>query len=233
MVRRLLLFDIDGTLLRMHGPAGRAITATLQDLLGHFEPPSFRLSFSGKTDRRILREFMQLSGYEVPDFEALFADFLSLYPAHFERALEHEQHTPLPGVFALLDELIRREDALLGLVTGNVEATAWMKLRATGLADYFGFGAFGCEHEERPELVRLAIQRGSARARREVAGPEVVVIGDSVHDVTSTHPFAATSVAVCTGPTPKAELAALSPHYLWEDLRDTAAVVAALLDDYH
>lgn len=231
-MKRLLLFDIDGTLLRLGRPSYRAINQTLREVFGPIEKEKFNISFSGKTDRRILRELLTAAAFPINDFDAMFAQFKAAYPANLRRELgleEGRRHDPLPGIVELLELLRTRQDLCLALVTGNTEPTGWMKVEACGIREHFAFGAFGCEHEERAELVRRAVAR--AREATGVAFPPeaVYVIGDSPHDIACARDTGSVAVAVCTGVHDQEELARHEPDFLFPALNCSDEVVNVLL----
>ena len=217
---KLLLFDIDGTLLHTDGVGRAAVEHALAEVCG--APVSTDgVRFSGKTDPQIMRQILEAS--EVPDAEALLPRVLEAYAAAVEEALRPKHVTVLPGVKKLLDELAGVPNAQLALLTGNLERTAALKLRAAGLEDYFPFGAFGSDHGDREQLPAVAVQRAEARTGRVFEGRDVVIIGDTEHDIRCGRSLGVFSVAVCTGRYARADLACHTPDLLLDDLSDGAA----------
>jgi len=212
----LLLFDIDGTLLDMHG-AGRASFVRAFERAFGWKDDLRRIRFAGATDLDLLHRLIREHGREPTpaDETAFFAQL----PLELERALAEPDRTParaFPGVVDLLERLGRRRDCVLGLVTGNIESCAWIKLRHLGLHAPFTLGAFGHEHGDRNEIARLALQR----AERRHGGPfrRRFLIGDTPNDIRAARAIGAVSIAVATGGHPAAELQAAGADHVLEDL---------------
>lgn len=192
----VVLFDVDGTLITCGGAGRVAMEAAFRDTVGRDDVCNF--SFAGHTDRAIAREGLRGAGLD-PDEPAIDA-FLERYLAHLEPALERsERYAVLEGVTALLDALEGREGWAIGLGTGNVERGARAKLRRGGLDPRFGFGGFGCDHEERPRLIAAGAARGARRLGVPVERCRVIVIGDTVRDVDAARAIDAECLAVATG----------------------------------
>lgn len=229
-VERILLFDIDGTLLSMGGSAREAFTQALSEAAGR-EVVSDGTSFVGKTDPQIARELLTRHGVDGAALEPAIALTVRLYLRYFERDLPKARGARLlPGVAALLDELAHRPGCHVALLTGNVEAGARLKLGHFGITDRFDFGmsAFGSDDPDRYRLPAVALRRASARLGRPVEGRQLVIIGDSEHDVLCGRSVGATSVAVATGWTSAEVLRRHGPDHLLADFTDTGAVLAAL-----
>ena len=227
---RLVLFDIDGTILWSDGAGRRAIHAALREVFGGIGPADYW--FDGKTDRQIVRELMRHEGHADADIDARMDELLRRYIEHLGRELRAPGHASrlLPGVAALLDELERRGDVVLGLLTGNLEAGARAKLEAVGIDfDRFAVGAFGSDHEHRPELPAIARHRAAERTGRALPGAAVTVIGDTPADLTCGRAIGARAVGVATGRYSVAELAAYEPAAVFETLEATDRVVEVLV----
>ncbi len=227
---RLVLFDIDGTLIRGDGAAKRSFEASLAAVFGTAGDTS--IPFDGKTDPQIARELMRSAGFDDAAIDAripaVIDGYLERLRAEVARGTGHFE--ALPGVPALLDALDGRDDVVLGLLTGNVAAGAGVKLGVAGIdRARFRVGAFGDDAEHRPELPEVARRRGEAMLGARLAGADVVVVGDTPADVACARPIAARSVAVATGRYGVDELTAHDAAAVLPDLRDTAAAVAALL----
>jgi phosphoglycolate phosphatase len=202
---RILLFDIDGTLVHAGGAGRRALEAAMEEHLGGAVRPTEAwlsgMKLDGMTDRLIVREAMLAVGHP---FEASLCDrILDSYAAHLEREIHGPGYEILPGVLALLDTLSRR-DAVVGLCTGNILRGARIKLRHGGLDRYFGFGegdvyGFAADGEAREHIVVAALRRASARLGREVSAREAIVIGDTPRDVAGAHAAGCPALAVATG----------------------------------
>jgi phosphoglycolate phosphatase len=226
----LALFDIDGTILSSDGAGRRAINGALADLFGSTGPEGHR--FDGKTDPQIVRELMRLEGHDDAHIDARMAALLERYVTYLERELASPDHRPTvyAGVRELLDALEARDDVVLGLLTGNLERGARVKLRAVGIdPDRFRVSAFGSDSEHRPELPAVAQRRARDQLGVELPGERVVVIGDTPADITCGRAIGARAIAVATGRYTVAELSAHAPAAVFPDLTDTERVVRAIV----
>jgi len=229
-VERILLFDIDGTLLSMGGAAREAFTRALSEASGR-AVRSEGTAFVGKTDPQIARELLAGHGVNGAGLEPAIRETIRLYLRYFERDLPAAREARLlPGVAALLDALAARPGMRTALLTGNVEAGARLKLGHLGIAGRFDFdlSAFGSDDADRYRLPAIALDRARRRIAPSIDGRQLVIIGDSEHDVLCGRSVGARSVAVATGWTPAAVLRALGPDRLLADFSDTDAVLAAL-----
>jgi phosphoglycolate phosphatase len=224
---RLVLFDVDGTLLSAGRAARDSILAALAEVLG-WEGSSDGNDFSGKTDPQILRELvMESVGRER--FEAALEAVLDRYVEELSRRLSPEAVVVKPGVPALLDRLADEPRVTLGLLTGNIARGARLKLEPAGLNRYFRFGAFGDDSADRYRLPAIAVARAREETGRDFDGRSVVIIGDSVHDVACGRSLGARAIAVATGPTPAETLHAERPDALFADFSDVEAAREAIL----
>jgi len=224
---RLILFDIDGTLLSAGRAARESILAALRAVLG-WDGTADGNDFSGKTDPQILRELVEES-VGADRFQAELARVLDRYVEELRSRLRPEAVVPKPGVPELLERLAREPNVVLGLLTGNIERGARLKLDPPGFNRYFPFGAFGDDSADRYRLPAVAVARARERTGRDFAGESVVIIGDSVHDVGCRRPLGARTVAVATGPTSAERLAAERPNALFQDFSDVRAAAEAIL----
>ena len=212
---RFLLFDIDGTLLTAPHVGRRIVESALARIAGS-SVDSSSVSFGGRTDRSLARELLTLSGVKEP--EAVMDVLLDQYARELEATLRPPDVRVLPGVTALLDALSTEEHLHLGILTGNLERTGWAKLRAARIDRFFGFGAFGSDHEDRNRLPHFARDRAAARmGGASIDFSQMVVIGDTVHDVACGKAVGAMTVAVCTGFEDPGRLAASEPDLLLDD----------------
>ncbi|HWN18538.1 MAG TPA: HAD hydrolase-like protein [Gemmatimonadales bacterium] len=229
--RRLVLFDIDGTILLTAGAGRRAIMAAIAEEVGDVAVMR-EVRFDGKTDPQIVTELLEAAGHPGPHrserVQALCSRYVDL--------LQHELRQPtsrttvMPGVFPLLDRLEREEGVVLGLLTGNMVQGAALKLRAGGLDPArFRVGAYGSDSGHRPDLPAIAARRAEPYFGQVPTGPEVVIIGDTPADVACGADIDARAVAVATGAYSVADLMACGPHAAFEDLRDTDRVLEAIL----
>ena len=225
----LVLFDIDGTLLSAAGAGRRAIHRALRDVFGSTGPADYW--FDGKTDRQIVRDLMRADGHVDESIDARMDAVLGRYLACLGDELSDPQHPPRlhAGVSELLDALDQRADVVLGLLTGNLQDGARCKLAAAGLdPSRFVVGAFGSDHENRPQLPALAQRRARERLGVDVPGSAVVVIGDTPADIACGQGIGARSIGVATGRYSVEELTACGAGSVFEDLTRTEEVVAAI-----
>lgn len=228
---RVVLFDIDGTLLASGGLGRRSMEAALLTHFGTIGPSHYR--YDGKTDRQIVRESMRHAGFSDADIDARLPSLLADYLVGLERTITSGAHDVRThaGIPALLDALEARDDVLLGLLTGNVAPGAALKLRASGLApERFLVGAYGSDHEDRPALPAIAQRRAVELLGRAVDGASVVIVGDTPADVQCGRGIGARAVAVATGHFSVADLAEHKPHAVLEDFSDLEASLEAICD---
>lgn len=224
---RLVLFDVDGTLLSAGRAARESILAALADVLG-WEGSSDGNDFSGKTDPQILRELV-MDAVGRARFEAALDTVLDRYVEELSRRLRPEAVVVKPGVHALLESLAGNPRVTLGLLTGNIERGARLKLGPADLNRYFPFGAFGDDSADRYCLPAIAVARAREETGRDFPSESVVIIGDSVHDVGCGRALGARTIAVATGPTSSEALAAEQPDALFLDFSDVAAAQESIL----
>jgi phosphoglycolate phosphatase len=225
---RLILFDIDGTLVSAGGISARVFGEALLEAFGTVGDAE-RFDYSGKTDPQIVRELMKGAGFTDEEIEERRPRALEEYRRRLATSIRPEHVIPKPGMGPLLEALDRQPAVTLALLTGNLEPTARLKLQPVDANRFFPFGAFGSDDEDRYRLPRVAL----ARAREEVGvsfeGPDVVIVGDSVHDVRCGRDLGVRAVAVATGRTSAERLAEDRPAALLSDFSDTGAAVAAIL----
>jgi len=224
---KIVLFDVDGTLLWTDGAGRRAVHRALKDVLG-IEHPAAGFRFDGRTDPEIVRLLAAAAGRDH-DPETV-ARVLGRYVGLLVDELGRPGHrtTVYPGVFALVEALERRGDCVIGLLTGNIAEGARLKLRSGGLdVARFRVGAFGSDHEVRAELPAIAQRRARETLGLEVAGRDVVILGDTPADVTCGRPIGARAIGVATGSYSVEQLLAEGAYAAFPDFSDTAAVVAA------
>ena len=228
---RIVLFDIDGTLLRSGGAGRVAMERALTGVFG--SPGSSDYRYDGKTDRQIVRELMREEGFTDEEIDESMDDLLEAYVSglHGELAARGRNVLVCEGVPELLDALELRHDIVLGLLTGNIERGARAKLSAAGIDPArFRVNAFGSDHEHRPKLPAVAQRRARELLGTEVAGNRLIVIGDTPADIQCGESIGAKAIAVATGRFSTDELKAYNPYAVFESLRDTNAVMTAILD---
>jgi phosphoglycolate phosphatase len=232
VTHRLVLFDIDGTLLWSDGAGRRAMQGALTDVFGSAGSPEYR--YDGKTDRQIVRELMRAEGHGDAHIDDGMERLVELYLEGLRGELADgtREVRVLPGVPELLDALERRNDVVLGLLTGNIAPGAAVKLAAAGIdIGRFRVNAFGSDHEHRPELPAVAQARARELLGLHLHGERVVIVGDTPADIACGRGIGARAIAVATGRYDVEALRAHAPAAVFEDLTDTAAVVRAVMDD--
>jgi phosphoglycolate phosphatase len=222
-LHRLILFDVDGTLLSTDGRAGAALGTAIGETFGTAGPIE-HFSFAGKTDPQIVFELLGAAGIARNEAEPKLGEVFDRYCDHLRRTLSPSNTRALAGVQFLLDELARRRDIAVGLLTGNIHRGAEIKLAAAGLAGRFEVGAFGSDEEDRNLLVAVARARAQGRWGEEFSGTRTVVVGDAEADIRCAHAGGAIAVAVASGITPRENLAALAPDVLLDSLASPLAL---------
>ncbi len=217
---KLLLFDLDGTLILTGGAGTRALERTFQKLYGIREALTDGVRFHGRTDPAIIRDIFQKKfgrNYSPEESENIRKEYLVFLK---EEVKNSSGYTLMSGVPDLLIHLSARDDILLGLATGNIEEAAWIKLDRSGIGVFFKFGGFGSDSEDREELIRAAISRGSKLLGYSVDNKKVFVIGDTPLDIVHGRAVGALTVAVATGYYSIKELGKYEPDYLFESFLD-------------
>lgn len=222
-----VLFDIDGTLIRVDSAAREAVQAALEEAFDR-RLSLEEVSFAGKTDPEILIDILRQNGHRLRPGDPRFDRALAGYERRFVHTLTEDHVRVLPGVRSILRALDERSDLTLGLVTGNLAGTASAKLETAGLADYFAFGAYGSDHTDRNELPALALRRAHRHAGSPVSPDRTIVVGDTPRDVQCGVRAGARTVAVCTGTVGREELKALRPDLLLDDLTRAEPLIGLL-----
>ena len=222
----LVLFDIDGTLIDTRGAGLAAIERAVRDLYGDGDRLP-ELDLGGATDAGLVREV--LAAYGVEPGSSAIADFYEAYLVRLAETLQDAEFAGvlLPGVRELL-EVFRESGAILGLLTGNLEDGARLKLRRFGLDDYFAFGAFGHERVERTDLGPIALARAQQLYGRPFCAAETVIIGDTPRDVSCGRALGARTIAVATGSFSAGELSACRPSLLLETLEEPDRILSEM-----
>lgn len=228
-MRTLVLWDVDHTLINAGGLSRRLYAAAFAKATGR--PLERMAPMAGRTERAIAAETLALNGLAASEAAllALCAALAAEFAAHEARIGEHGH--ALPGAAAALAALARRPDVVQSVLTGNIESVAVSKVTAFGLADHLDFtiGAYGMDHADRHQLVRLAQRRAAAVHGQPFARHSTVLIGDTPNDVAAGHLGGARVVAVATGFSGRDVLEAAGADVVLDDLTDTSAVLTAVL----
>jgi phosphoglycolate phosphatase-like HAD superfamily hydrolase len=222
---KLLLFDIDGTLLTSGGAGERALRLGFRDRFGIDDDLS-SVEIAGRTDSGIVREM--LAAHRLPATPENIAAFLDGYLHHLAEEIPRTPGRLLPGILPLLDALQPRADIVLALLTGNLARGAEIKLRHYGVWHFFEFGAFADDHHDRNQLGPFAQARARAQRGIEFPPERIFVLGDTPHDIACARAIGAKAIAIATGKFSQADLAAHAPDFLFDDLADSDAVLAAI-----
>lgn len=214
----LILFDIDGTLLHTQSAGRDSTRAAMLEIYGTYSTIE-RHHFGGKTDWQTLIELLTDHGFDEAEIGRRMPLYEPVVAQHLERIISTRNSQPMPGALEAVQELRKRNDVLLGIVTGNVASTAPIKLRAAGFdPSWFVVGAYGSEAVYRDDLPPLALQRAIDHAGRHIDASEVIIIGDTPADIQCARAVGAVAVAVCTGFATREELIAAQPDHLLDDL---------------
>ncbi len=218
---RLVLFDIDGTLINTGGAGMKAFGRAFATVF-NIPNGSERLRFAGRTDTSLAREFFSLNEIEpTPDN---FRQFFDAYVFWLAQTVTEMDGTTLPGVWEFLRELQALPQApTLGLLTGNIRLGAEIKLRHFNLWEVFQSGAFADDHEDRNQIAIIALQRGSCLLNAKLHGEQILVVGDTPLDIECARAIDARMLAVATGGATLEKLKAHQPDWLVEDLRKASA----------
>ncbi len=227
---KLVLFDIDGTILMTAGAGRRAIRRALVEAMGLADPID-GVRFDGKTDPQIVRELLEAAEHPDADDPERVWEVCRQYVRLLEAELAGADGSVrvLEGVGELLQVLEGRADTLIGLLTGNMERGAQLKLSSAGLDPArFAIGAFGSDAVERRELPAFASRRAEQLMGRAPSGDAMVIIGDTPSDVTCGASLRARAIGVATGSYSVAELMDAGAYAAFPDLTDTVAVIDAI-----
>jgi phosphoglycolate phosphatase len=225
---RLVLFDIDGTLITDRGAAREAYDTAIREVYG-YSGDLHRYDFSGRTDPQITHMVLGAAGLSDDEIDACLPRLWEIYLANLARNATPDRVQTLPGIADLVDELSGRSDVLLALLTGNIEPGARLKLAAADLNPYFPFGAFGSDSPRREDLPPIAVERASAFDRHRFSGRDVVIIGDTIYDIRCGTPYGATTIAIASGKTAADTLLAENPHHFFSSAADRGGLLAAIL----
>ena len=226
---RVLLFDIDGTLIYGHGVGHQSLVRAMQDVFGtagtHEE-----YDWRGNTDPRIVRDLMRHAGIPEETIAARLPECFDRYVRYLEESLANGHRIDvLPGIAKLLPALVACSDALVGLLTGNVERGAFSKLRPAGLLPYFRVGAYGSDDPDRRRLPSIARGRIRTLTGLDIDFADITIIGDTPLDVDCARACGARAVAVATGQHSISELAACDPDDIFPSFADAEAALRALV----
>lgn len=227
-LQRLVLFDIDETIIASYGSGRRALSRVLHELYGVTEE-HMQINMSGKTDPQILKEILLAANMDEIAIHQSMDKTIDLYLEILEEELlDSERYIVHDGVYELIDAINDNTSFFLGLLTGNVERGARLKLERSGLNKHFAIGAYGSDSANRLDLPAIARERAQRHFKVGFEPQDLVIIGDAVNDVLCAKGFGAKCIAVNTGKTSWSDLQAQNPEFLFQSLADTKTILDAI-----
>lgn len=223
--RKLLLWDIDGTLIWTGRAGEEALLAAMRELHG-IETSLHDVDYKGRTDRRI--GMMLLEKHGIPVTPDTVHDFIEAYLRHLALLLPQKQGWVYPGILNILEQAHARPDLINGLLTGNMRQGARLKLSHYQVWHYFEFGAFADDSHDRNDLGPVALRRAVEEHNLDIPPHRIFVIGDTPHDIACGKVIGARTIAVATGGFTLDELRACGPDAAFADFSDPAAFFAAI-----
>lgn len=220
----LILFDIDGTLIDSGEAGTRSLNLTFKELFS-IEEAFKDISMAGKTDIQIMKE--GLSRHRIP-VDGKLEEIVNAYLRNLEKEIHNPWRHLKPGIKELLERLTETPGIHLGLLTGNLEKGARIKLEPFGLNKYFPAGAFGSDHEDRNRLLPIAIERFRILTGKNFSPQNCIVIGDTPRDIYCSKPYGAKAIAVATGPYKVEILIEAGADQVFEDLSNTEEILNSL-----
>ncbi len=222
---KLILFDIDGTLIDSGGAGSRALTSAFADVFSVNDAFS-DISMAGKTDIQIIKEAIYVHG--LPADENASSSVINSYLKHLSLEIDTSRKYVKPGVVDILQKVDDTEGCWSGLLTGNIREGARIKLDALGLSDHFMCGAFGSDDEDRNKLLPIALSNFTDSTGIDLTYGDCTVIGDTPRDVECSKPYGAKAVAVSTGPYSYESLMATDADLVVESLEYVSDSLFAL-----
>jgi len=222
---KFILFDIDGTIMDSGGAGTRAMDTAFMELFS-VRNAFQTISMAGKTDMQILREGCELHSIDYSD--GVIPEFYRIYARCLKENMNSAGGHVKPGIREALRLLHSKEECILGLLTGNIEEGARIKLDFFGLNEYFNIGAFGNDDEDRDRLLPIAVDKLFKSNSLHVSFSDCIVIGDTPRDISCSKPYGAFSVAVATGPYSSSTLSEAGADVVLNDLADTKALMSIL-----
>ncbi len=214
-MNNLVLFDIDGTLIDPGGAGRRSVSNAFYQMFS-IRDAFTGITMAGKTDIQIIKEGLSVHG--LPSGDGALSSIVSQYLKNLRIEINNKGKHVMPGVVELLNALKTTDGYWLGLLTGNIERGARIKLGAFGLNEYFAVGAFGDDNEDRNRLLPIAVEKLRKTENIDINYSDCIVIGDTPKDVQCSKPFGATSIVVSTGPYSYESLLETGADYVLRDL---------------
>ena len=228
MLKKLVLFDIDGTLLTVNSINRRVLMDALREVYGT-EGSAGTHNFAGKMDSVIIYEVLQNAGLSDASIAEKFDKAKETYIEMFRMQAKHTDILVMEGIRELLDKLSASSEVMIGLLTGNFEGSGRHKLLLPDINHYFSFGAFADDAASRNELPQVAVDKAYQLTGEKFSAQNIIIIGDTEHDIACARVLNAKSIAVATGTYSSAELKKHNPHILYENLTATDIVISEIL----
>ncbi len=228
MLKKLVLFDIDGTLLSVNSINRRILMDALREVYGT-EGSAGTHNFAGKMDSVIIYEVLQNTGLSDGSIAEKFDKAKETYIEMFRMQAKPSDIILMQGIRELLDKLSASSAVMLGLLTGNFEGSGRHKLLLPDINHYFSFGAFADDAASRNELPQVAVDKAYQLTGKKFSDQNIIIIGDTEHDIACARVLNAKSIAVATGTYSSAELKKHNPHILYENLTATDIVISEIL----
>ncbi len=228
MLKKLVLFDIDGTLLSVNSINRRILMDALREVYGT-EGSAGTHNFAGKMDSIIIYEVLQNAGLSDTVIAEKFDKAKQTYIEMFRMHAKPADIMLMDGVRKLLDELSARSELIVGLLTGNFEGSGRHKLLLPDINHYFPFGAFADDGESRNDLPQVAVEKAYQLTGTRFSEQNIIIIGDTEHDIACARVLNAKSIAVATGTYSTEELKKHNPHILYKNLCETDTVISDIL----
>ena len=228
MLKKLVLFDIDGTLLTVNSINRRILMDALRQVYGT-EGSAGTHNFAGKMDSVIIYEVLQNTGLSDAVIAEKFDKAKKTYIEMFRMHARHTDIILMEGIRELLDKLSASSELMLGLLTGNFEGSGRHKLLLPDINHYFSFGAFADDAASRNELPQVAVDKAYQLTGKKFSEQNIIIIGDTEHDIACARVVNAKSIAVATGTYSSEELKKHNPHILYENLTATDIVISEIL----
>ncbi|MFZ4524390.1 MAG: HAD family hydrolase [Chlorobium sp.] len=229
MLKKLVLFDIDGTLLSMNTVNRTILADALKEVYGTAGSTGTH-NFAGKMDRSIIYEVLQNAGLGEREIAEKFDQAKVTYIEMFRTQAKPSDVLLMQGIRELLDKLSGHQELMLGLLTGNFEESGRHKLRLPEINHFFPFGAFADDGLSRNELPLVAVQKAYQLSGITFSEHNIIIIGDTEHDIACARVLNAKSIAVATGTYSTEELKKHHPHVLYENLSRTDVVLSEILE---
>jgi len=223
-ISKIVLFDIDGTIILTRGAGRRVLEEAINHVFGRTLDAS-SIRFSGKTDPQIVREILEANEIAEPELSEARTAILQRYADNFSIEELLPTLEVLPGVKELIDLLSRNPSIKIGLLTGNLEETSWLKIDAAEIdRAFFEIGGYGSDSEDRYSIPAIVLEKARKHFKEDFSGDQLIIIGDTEHDIKCGRSVEAKSIGVATGHYTLEDLQSHHPDLAYSDLSDAKKV---------